>query len=99
MCRTPLLLFLLATTAGCVDATGLRSSCAGQMQGVRFAEGGPPDRTQKDQTGGDFSEVWYYDDSRNSYTFRWGVSYEDCQVHRGRFSRSPEPGSSHDRMP
>lgn len=69
------------------------------MQAVRFAEGGAPDETQGDQTGGDYSEVWYYDDSRNTYTFRWGASYEDCQVQRGTFSRSPTPASTGEPMP
>ena len=84
-------LLLLPALAGCVDGLGLDSSCSAEMRDVREAHGGPPDSTQKDDDRGDFTEVWYFDDARRRYTFRWGVSYSTCEVQSGSFIRSPAP--------
>ncbi|HEX6927369.1 MAG TPA: hypothetical protein VF167_18225 [Longimicrobiaceae bacterium] len=88
---------LLATSTlvtGCVDATGIFNDCASEMAAVRVDEGGPPDATQSDEDRGDHTEVWYFDDSRQKYTFRWGVSYDGCKVERGSFVISPLPDSA-----
>lgn len=89
MRRTPLLLLVLPLVTGCVDALGIGSTCAARMRDVRASEGGPPDETQRDEDRGDFTEVWYFDDSRRRYTFRWGVSYAECDVRSGSFTRAP----------
>ena len=93
MRRIPLLLALTSISViGCVDALGIQSSCSPQMAAVRAQHGGsPPDDFDRDETRGDYTEVWYYVDGRDKYTFRWGVSYEDCQVESGSFVISPAP--------
>lgn len=90
MRRLPLLVAGLPLLAGCVDGLGIQSSCSAEMAQVRAGHGGrPPNATQHDEDRGDFTEVWYYDDSRIRYVFRWGVSYDDCDVQSGSFTRSP----------
>jgi hypothetical protein len=89
MRRAPLLLVVLPLLTGCVDALGIGSSCSSEMRDVRAAHGGPPDETQRDEDRGDYTEVWYFDDSRRRYTFRWGVSYAECDVQSGSFTRAP----------
>lgn len=89
MRRIPLLLLLPLLVSGCVDALGIGSSCSAEMRDVRAAQGGPPDETQRDEDRGDFTEVWYFDDTRRRYTFRWGVSYAQCDVRSGSFTRAP----------
>jgi len=89
-----LLLTAFAVFPGCVDATGIFNDCASEMAAVRVEEGGPPDATQSDESRGDHTEVWYFDDSGRKYTFKWGVSYDGCRVERGRFVVSPLPDSA-----
>jgi hypothetical protein len=85
-------LLLLIPVAGCTDSLGLGHDCSAQKAEVRFREGGPPDRSQKTEIAGDYTERWYYDGGA-TYTFRWGVSYEGCQVDGGGlFSRIPITG-------
>jgi hypothetical protein len=93
MRRTPLVIALLVLVVGCVDGLGLRSSCSADMRAVSLTNGGPPPETQSDEDRGDFIEEWYYyhESGRRKYTFRWGVSYERCQVTSSSFSRSPLP--------
>lgn len=75
-----------------MDALGIQSSCSTEMAAVRAENGGsPPDDFDRDVNRGDYTEVWYYDSSRRQYIFRWGVSYDDCQVERASFVRSPSP--------
>ncbi len=70
----------LLLLAGCQDVIGLGGSCAGEMQSVR-REMGSPDRTNRTQQGGDFTESWIYFEGDGGwvYTFRWGISFESCQ--------------------
>jgi hypothetical protein len=91
MRKTALLTAGLLVTAGCVDGLGIQSSCSAEMAQVRSGHGGPPDATQRDEDRGDYSEVWYFDDSRRQYIFRWGVSYNECEVESGAFIVSPAP--------
>jgi hypothetical protein len=91
MRRISLLLAVSALSSGCVDGLGIQSSCSSEMAEVRAGHGGPPDATQRDEDRGDFTEVWYFDDSRRQYIFRWGASYEDCDVESGSFIISPAP--------
>lgn len=77
-----LLFALLLILPGC-DAVGLGADCRAEMQSVRFQEGRSPDDVQSDELGGNFVERWYYfvgGTPQRVYTFRWGVSYEACQV-------------------
>ena len=79
-----LCLVVLLFAAGCQDVLGLGATCAGEMADVRRAEGGPPDRTNRNRDGDDFLEQWIYDPSGGKpgrvYTFRWGLSFESCEV-------------------
>lgn len=80
---------LLPLASGCIDSLGLGSSCATEMRTVRLSEGRQPDDTQRVEEGGNFRELWIY--GRTRYTFRWGPSYDSCQVEGpSRFSRSGE---------
>jgi hypothetical protein len=70
----------LLLLAGCQDVMGLGGSCAGEMQSVRRAEG-TPDHNTRTQQGGDFTETWVYLDGEGRvYTFRWGTSFDSCQL-------------------
>jgi hypothetical protein len=73
------ILLLLAAglgSAGCEDAVGFGGSCAAEMREVQRERGQPvASRTER---LGDFTEVWRYPD--RVYTFRWGVSYPQCEV-------------------
>jgi hypothetical protein len=94
--RYPLLL-LLPLLAGCTDSLGLGQNCGAEKTEVRLREGRGPDDVQTGEVGGDFTERWYYYDSsgqtRAVYTFRWGVSYDGCQVDGGAgFARIPITG-------
>ena len=86
-----LLLAVTALSSGCVDGLGIQSSCSSEMAEVRADEGRPPNHTEHDEVRGDFTEVWYFDRSRNQYIFRWGSSYDDCEVESGSFIISPAP--------
>lgn len=93
MRRIPLLLVLAAIASGCVDGLGIQTDCLSEMADARSDNGGPPDATQRDEDRGDFTEVWYFDDTRRKYTFRWGVSHDGCDVQRGSFNLLPAPGT------
>jgi hypothetical protein len=82
--RLLLIAGLLIFAYGCEDAIGLGASCVVEMADVRRAEGDSPDRRNTGRDGGDFFEQWIYDPAGGQpgrvYTFRWGLSYESCEV-------------------
>ena len=73
---------LIPLLAGCTDSLGIGSNCSAEMQEVRRQEGRGPDSVQTDELAGNHSEQWVYfgGGSNRVYTFRWGTSYESCQV-------------------
>lgn len=75
----PLVLLFLA---GCEDAVGLVGSCRAEMREVRGREGSPHQQHRPPPHDGDYSETWSYWESGNVrfYVFRWGASYERCEV-------------------
>jgi hypothetical protein len=81
-----LLLLLTASLAlsGCEDAIGLGGSCRAEMREVQRAEGSPDRTDRREDRPGDFSEQWIYlaapGRSGRVYTFRWGVSFQSCQL-------------------
>ncbi|MEX2570135.1 MAG: hypothetical protein WD737_02450 [Gemmatimonadota bacterium] len=83
--RFLLFLLVLVPMTGCLDAVGLGGSCTLEMRNVQRQEG-TPDSTNgpRELTDGNFEELWQYDASAGEpaqvYRFRWGVSYEGCQV-------------------
>ena len=77
--RRILLPALLLLLPGCADSLGIGSGCSEEMRQVRQREGSPDD-FQRSTVGGNNTEQWYYFDAGRVYTFRWGVSYESCQV-------------------
>ncbi len=92
MRRISLLLAATALSTGCVDGLGLQSSCSLQMAQARAENGGgPPDSSEHDEDRGDHVEVWEFYDTGRRYVFRWGVSYDECQVERRSNSLSPVP--------
>jgi hypothetical protein len=74
----PLLLLLSA----CDSLADFGSDCSAEKTAVRLREGGPASHTETSEVAGDYTESWRYDDSSGTryYTFRWGVSYDGCQV-------------------
>lgn len=76
--------------SGCVDATGILHSCTSEMTQVRI-ENGPPQRSNRESSRGDYLEYWEYSDSRERYIFRWGLSYDGCQVERTSLNLIPAP--------
>jgi hypothetical protein len=63
------------------------------MQKVRRAEGSPDTDPIRTRQGGDFTERWIYLDGEGRvYTFRWGTSFESCQL------RGPEPLTADDEL-
>jgi hypothetical protein len=88
-----LLLVLLLILPGCADGLGLGADCSAEMTAVRLREGRSPDEVQgPEELGGNFVERWYYfvgGSPQRVYTFRWGVSFEACQV-EGPSRFSPE---------
>lgn len=81
--RRCLALLLLPTLTACVDGLGgLVANCAAEKNQVRRTEGRAPDSVQEQEIGGNFVERWTYQSGGRSrvYTFRWGVSYEGCEV-------------------
>ncbi|MQA89054.1 MAG: hypothetical protein GEU90_02285 [Gemmatimonas sp.] len=76
--RILLLCLALAVFLGaCLDAIGPGGDCSLRMRQVRLTEG-PPISRQPQQDGADNSERWHYDEV--VYFFRWGASYDGCQV-------------------
>ena len=95
--RTPRLL-ALSLLGGCADSLGIGSSCTAAMTAVRLQEGTPLDSERVEEGNGDYRELWVYSNAR--YTFRWGASYDSCQVDGPvDFSRGPAgtPILIHDR--
>jgi hypothetical protein len=93
--RYPLLLLLVCLLAGCTDSLGLGQNCGAEKTEVRLREGRGPDDVQSGEVGGDHTERWYYYSGGQTrvYTFRWGVSYEGCEVDGGAgFARIPITG-------
>jgi hypothetical protein len=93
MRRIHFLLLALPLTSGCVDALGIGSSCSSEMREVTSARGAP-NESEHDEDRGDFTEVWYYYGDGGAgarYVFRWGVSYQECEVQMqsGNFTISP----------
>jgi hypothetical protein len=82
----PICLALAVSLGACLDAIGPGGDCSPEMRQVRTAEGGGPNSTQRN-TGADNTEYWYYDDV--VYVFRWGVSYDGCQMTSESFDLMP----------
>jgi hypothetical protein len=95
--RYPLpLLLLVCLLGGCTDSLGFGQDCSAEKTEVRLREGRGPDDVQgPNEVGGDFTERWYYysGGQTRTYTFRWGVSYQGCEVDGGAgFARIPITG-------
>ena len=78
---TPLLLSFHLSLVGCVDSLGIGSSCSAEMTQTRI-QYGQPDGFDDDESRGDYYEVWDYYDQEIRFVFRWGSSYDRCQVER-----------------
>ena len=74
----PLIFILIA---GCDSLADFGSACSAEMTAVRLREG-PYDHADQSDVAGDFTERWTYQDDGGTrfYTFRWGASYDGCQV-------------------
>lgn len=79
MLRFATALALLALLPGCTDSLGIGLDCDVEMRQVRDREGNPFD-FQRDEIGGNHTEVWYYRNPNRAYTFRWGPSFDGCIV-------------------
>ena len=90
MRKAPPIAATLLLLTGCVDATGILNDCSGEMTGVRV-ENGQPNDSHREESRGDFIETWDYFDLDRRFIFRWGVSYDGCQVTRTRLNLVPEP--------
>ncbi len=75
----PLLALLLA---GCDSLASFGSDCSAEKTAIRLREGLPDSDTGAQEVAGNFTQRWTFEGEggTRSYTFRWGVSYDGCQV-------------------
>ncbi len=70
-------LLLFGFTA-CSDLVGLDGDCTREKMTVRLTQGSPRNESGPHTSDRNHVEYWEYDD--HVVVFRWGVSYESCEV-------------------
>jgi hypothetical protein len=69
---------------GCQDAVGPAGSCRDAMRSIERSEGSPHSESTREDPPGDYTAQWIYRATSGEpgrvYTFRWGQSYERCEM-------------------